>query len=117
MCYRSIRWTADPSPARGEGTLSAARAAVEALDWPALEADLDAFGCAVAPKLLPAEVCPRVAAMYEDGSRFRSTVVMARHGFGRGEYKYFADPLPGLIVELRQGLYRRLAPSPTAGTP
>ena len=48
--------------------------------------------------------------MYEDGSRFRSTVVMARHGFGRGEYKYFADPLPGLIVELRQGLYRRLAP-------
>jgi hypothetical protein len=65
--------------------------AIDALDWAAIEADLDAIGCAVAPGLLPPEVCREVAATYGDESRFRSTVVMARHGFGRGEYKYFAD--------------------------
>ena len=84
--------------------------AIEALDWPALERDLDAFGSAVAPKLLPPETCRRVAAMYAESERFRSTIVMARHGFGRGEYRYFADPLPEIIRALRSGLYRKLAP-------
>ena len=84
--------------------------AIAALDWPALERDLDAYGCAVAPKLLTPEECRALAALYADDSRFRSRVVMAAHGFGRGEYKYFADPLPDLIVALRPGLYRRLAP-------
>jgi uncharacterized protein len=89
---------------RGEGV------AIAALDWPALERDLDANGCAVARKLLTPEECRALAALYTDDSGFRSRVVMAAHGFGRGEYKYFADPLPDLIVTLRPGLYRRLAP-------
>jgi hypothetical protein len=85
-------------------------ATVDGLDWPALESDLDSFGSAVAPALLSPETCKQVAAMYDESERFRSTIVMARHGFGRGEYKYFADPLPELIVELRRNLYPRLAP-------
>ena len=85
-------------------------APIDALDWPALERDLDAFGCAVAPKLLSPEACRALAVLYEDDARFRSRIVMGAHGFGRGEYKYFADPLPELIVALRRGLYRRLAP-------
>ncbi len=89
---------------------AALEAAIDRLDWGALEADLDAFGCAVAPKLLPPEICRRVAAMYPESERFRSTIVMARHGFGRGEYRYFADPLPDLIADLRRHLYPRLAP-------
>ncbi len=85
-------------------------ASIGRLDWAALEGELDAFGCAVAPKLLSPASCKRVAATYGEGERFRSTIVMARHGFGRGEYKYFADPLPELIVGLRRSLYPRLAP-------
>ena len=84
--------------------------AIARLYWPSIQADLDVYGAAVLPKLLPPEACRRVASMYPDSERFRSTVVMARHGFGRGEYKYFADPLPRPIVELRRSLYRRLAP-------
>ena len=102
----------DPSVARGtgldEGT--AVETVLDALDWASLESDLDAFGCAVAPALLPPETCKRVAAMYGDDRPFRSKVAMARHGFGRGEYKYFADPLPDPILSLRRSLYRRLAP-------
>jgi hypothetical protein len=83
---------------------------LDALDWPAIEADLDAYGCAVAPKLISPEACRSLAALYADDALFRSRIAMARHGYGRGEYKYFADPLPDLIVALRRGLYRRLAP-------
>jgi uncharacterized protein len=85
-------------------------AAVGGLDWAALESELDQFGCAIAPALLSPETCKQVAAMYGESERFRSTIVMARHGFGRGEYKYFVNPLPQLIVDLRRNLYPRLAP-------
>ncbi|MGA8445512.1 MAG: 2OG-Fe(II) oxygenase [Roseiarcus sp.] len=85
-------------------------AAIDALDWPAIEREVDAYGCAVAPKLLTAEDCRGLAALYADDPLFRSRIVMGAHGFGRGEYKYFADPLPDLIAALRRGLYRRLAP-------
>jgi hypothetical protein len=117
VCRRPMRERGRyPSPARGrrwpegpdEGAVIEPR--IDALDWPALEAELDASGCAVAPKLLTAEDCRRLAALYADDGRFRSRIVMASHGFGRGEYKYFADPLPDPIVALRRGLYRRLAP-------
>jgi len=81
-----------------------------ALDWPRIERDLDAYGCAVAPKLISPETCHEFAALYVDDSRFRSRVVMAKHGFGRGEYKYFAAPPPEPIVALRRNLYSRLAP-------
>jgi hypothetical protein len=85
-------------------------AAISALNWPALERELDAYGCAVPPELISPETCRELAALYADDGRFRARIVMASHGFGRGEYKYFADPLPDLIVALRRGLYRRLAP-------
>jgi uncharacterized protein len=80
-----------------------------ALDWPAIERELDAYGCAVAPKLLSPETCRELAALYSDEARFRSRIVMAAHGFGRGEYKYFAYPLPDPIAALRRGFYSRLA--------
>jgi uncharacterized protein len=91
---------------------SALEAAIplDALNWPAIESELDAYGCAVAPKLISRETCRELAALYPEDARFRSRIVMAAHGFGRGEYKYFADPLPEPIVALRRGFYRRLAP-------
>lgn len=85
-------------------------AEIDRLDWTAIERDLDAYGAAVASKLLIPEVCRALAALYPDDEKFRSTVVMARHGFGRGEYKYFAEPLPDVVAALRRELYRPLAP-------
>jgi uncharacterized protein len=85
-------------------------AALGALDWPAIERDLDAYGCAIAPKLISRETCRDLAVLYPDDTRFRSRIVMGSHGFGRGEYKYFANPLPDQIVALRRGFYSRLAP-------
>jgi hypothetical protein len=82
---------------------------VAALDWSAIAAALDADGCATTGALLDAEECSLLAATYADDAPFRSRVVMARHGFGRGEYKYFTYPLPPLIAELRTALYPRLA--------
>ncbi|AIE85926.1 2OG-Fe(II) oxygenase [Fimbriimonas ginsengisoli] len=83
---------------------------VAAFDWTSLEEELNGFGYAVLPSLLSESECREVAAMYPDDPRFRSHVVMARHGYGRGEYKYFAYPLPDPIAELRPELYARLAP-------
>jgi len=83
---------------------------LETLDWALIAADLDAYGCAVAPKLITHAACKDVAALYPDAQKFRSTIVMARHGFGRGEYKYFAEPLPDIVAALRTNLYPRLAP-------
>ncbi|MGN6146032.1 MAG: 2OG-Fe(II) oxygenase [Mesorhizobium sp.] len=82
---------------------------VAAYDWPALSASLDAHGCAVLDGLLGAEECSAIAGLYDQPDHFRSHIVMARHGFGRGEYRYFAYPLPGLIDGLRTALYPRLA--------
>lgn len=81
---------------------------VDALDWPQITADLDAQGCAVLKGLLTPDQCRAVAALYPDDTHFRSRVVMGRHGFGRGEYKYFSYPLPDLIAELRPALYAHL---------
>jgi hypothetical protein len=75
-----------------------------------MEGDLDAQGWALLPALLTPSQCSEVADLYDRGGRFRSKVIMARHGFGRGEYQYFAYPLPGLIETLRGVLYSRLAP-------
>ena len=76
----------------------------------ALEAELDAQGWSVVPGLLSAAECDAVAGLYDAGAGFRSHVVMARHGFGRGEYRYFAYPLPPLVGQLRGALYPHLAP-------
>ena len=74
------------------------------------QADLDLHGCAIFEKLLTPEECRAFAALYPEERRFRSTVHMARHGFGKGEYRYFRYPLPDKLAELRTTLYRRLVP-------
>ncbi|WP_316176647.1 MULTISPECIES: 2OG-Fe(II) oxygenase [unclassified Bradyrhizobium] len=81
---------------------------IDAIDWAMVERDLDAGGCAVLPQLVSPEECRALAALYPDDSHFRSRVIMARHGFGRGEYKYFSYPLPDPIARLRPLLYARL---------
>lgn len=83
---------------------------LHAYDWTDVGTHLDANGWATLDGLLSAEECRALAGLYEGGGRFRSHVVMARHGFGRGEYKYYAYPLPPLIADLRTALYPRLAP-------
>jgi hypothetical protein len=85
-----------------------AAARVAAIDWTQAGGDLDAQGCAVLKGLLTADECGALAALYPEDKIFRSRVVMGRHGFGRGEYKYFAYPLPQPIAELRPLLYARL---------
>jgi hypothetical protein len=86
-----------------------ADARVAALDWPSLNARLDGFGNALIEGLLSPEECREIAELYPDDGQFRSHVHMARHGFGKGEYKYFGYPLPSLISGLRTALYPRLA--------
>ena len=88
---------------------TSAQARIATYDWKALAGELDGFGCAVLPKLLTPEECSGVASLYADESHFRSHIVMARHGFGKGEYRYFKYPLPDLIGSLRTALYPRLA--------
>src|SRR5262249_7291815 len=85
------------------------RARVAAYDWQALTGELDDYGCAVLEKLLSPEECRTIAALYSDESHFRSHIHMARHGFGKGEYRYFKYPLPDLLGELRTALYPYLA--------
>ena len=86
-----------------------ARGRVAGLDWPQVARDLDAYGNAVIQGLLTPEECSTLSGLYAEDARFRSRVVMARHGFGRGEYQYFAYPLPELVASLRAALYPPLA--------
>jgi uncharacterized protein len=81
-----------------------------ALDWPRLTADLAARGNAVAERVLSVEQCRALTSLYAEEAPFRSRVIMSRHGFGRGEYKYFTYPLPAVVSELRAALYPHLAP-------
>ena len=91
-------------PAAGEGRLAS-------FDWRQVESDLDAQGSALLPGLLTPEECAAIAGLYPREDGFRSRVVMGRHGFGRGEYKYFAYPLPEIVHGLRPALYARLVPT------
>ncbi len=84
-------------------------APVALLDWKSIAADLDAHGCAVTGPLITSQQCGELAASYDRPGIFRSHVVMARHGFGRGEYRYFSYPLPPVILDLRTALYPPLA--------
>ena len=88
----------------------AVEARIDAYDWPGIATHLNAYGWASFPNLLTPSEAAAVARLYDDDDRFRSHVVMARHGFGRGEYKYFAYPLPANINSLRTQLYAHLAP-------
>lgn len=83
---------------------------IAALAWSSIEAHLDGHGYAMLPALLTSEETADLAACYVEDDLFRSTIVMGRHGFGRGEYRYFAYPLPPLVAQLRRCLYARLAP-------
>lgn len=86
-------------------------ARLEGIDWSGAASALDARGWTVLPSLLDPAACDAVAALYDDEEAlFRSRVIMARHGFGRGEYRYFAYPLPPVVQALRAGLYPRFAP-------
>ncbi|WP_205963700.1 2OG-Fe(II) oxygenase [Roseicella aquatilis] len=82
---------------------------IAALDWARIAAELDAHGATATGPLLTPEECRGLAALYGREEGFRSRIVMARHGFGRGEYKYFSG-LPPLVAALREGLYPRLVP-------
>jgi uncharacterized protein len=101
--------SARPSRTASASAVSFAEARVTAYDWGALAGDLDTYGCAILPKLLSAEECRSIAELYPDESHFRSHIHMARHGFGKGEYRYFKYPLPDLLGDLRTALYPRLA--------
>jgi hypothetical protein len=83
---------------------------VDAVDWPQVSADLDAQGWAMMTNLLGPEECDAIAELYGNEAAFRSRIVMARHGFGQGEYKYFGYPLPIIVANLRTSLYPHLAP-------
>jgi hypothetical protein len=96
--------------ARSAASSAAILARVEALDWPKVHADLDGQGWAVASQLLTYPEADLVAALYQHEEGFRSHIVMARHGFGRGEYKYFGYPLPPLVQALRTAAYPHLVP-------
>jgi hypothetical protein len=80
------------------------------IDWPAAVKQLDERGYAIMTGLLRRPECDAIVSLYDDRARFRSNVVMERHGFGRGEYRYFAYPLPAEVSELRRALYPKLAP-------
>jgi hypothetical protein len=82
---------------------------VKAIDWTRVTNDLDAQGSAVIENLISPAACNALAALYGAEERFRSRVVMGRHGFGRGEYKYFRYPLPDLVAKLRTTIYPSLA--------
>jgi hypothetical protein len=82
---------------------------IAALDWPRIAADLDDHGCATVESMLEPGECADLTGAYAREAGFRKRIVMAQHGFGRGEYKYFAYPLPDVIAELRTALYPPLA--------
>ncbi len=86
-----------------------AEARVARYEWNQLGEGLNGFGCAVLEKLLSPEECRQIAGLYQEEKHFRSHIHMARHGFGKGEYRYFKYPLPDLIGALRTALYPRLA--------
>src|SRR5436305_832378 len=92
----------------GSQYVAEVKARVDAVDWASVSASLDARGNAVVGRLASAAECRALASLYPNDNVFRSRVVMAQHGFGRGEYKYFAHPLPEIVVALRTAMYPHL---------
>ena len=86
------------------------QARVDAVDWDTVRGELDSYGCALTGSLLSPGEAADIASLYPEVSRFRSTVDMARHRFGEGQYRYFAEPFPEPVVALKQALYPRLLP-------
>ncbi|MEX3936761.1 2OG-Fe(II) oxygenase [Paraburkholderia phymatum] len=98
-----------PSPAPAIATAQTIGPRVDAIDWTRAAGELDAHGCAMLQGLLRADECDALGALYARDDLYRSRVVMARHGFGRGEYKYYGYPLPDVVGALRTAIYPRLA--------
>jgi uncharacterized protein len=94
---------------RGSMTDMASKAK-DGTDWETVRADLDRYGCGLTGQLLTTRETARIAGFYPDDARFRATIDMARHRFGEGEYRYFSDPPPEPVSELRQALYPKLLP-------
>ncbi|MFE7663472.1 2OG-Fe(II) oxygenase [Streptomyces celluloflavus] len=92
----------------GSGLSATLGARVAAADWPTVAGELDALGCAVTPRLLDPAECRRLIELYDEADRFRTTVDMARHRFGSGQYRYFAEPLPEPVQALREAFYPHL---------
>lgn len=101
---------AHPRTAAHTDQIAPWRGRVEAVDWESVHTELDATGCAPLGALLSAPEAAAIADLYHDDTRFRSTVHMARHRFGEGEYRYFAEPFPQAIVDLKEALYPKLLP-------
>ena len=99
-----------PQTKRSDKTARFFETNLEAFDWPGLLKHLDTYGWAMFENLLTAAESETIAGLYDEERHFRSRVVMAQHGFGRGEYKYFSYPLPEIIARLRSALYPWLAP-------
>jgi hypothetical protein len=104
--FRACRRCGPPATRRDGSILSR----LASLDWEALERGLTQHGYGVTAPVLSRQECESLVRLYTDSARFRSRVEMARHRFGEGEYKYFRDPLPALIAELREHAYPHLAP-------
>src|SRR5262245_42306017 len=83
---------------------------IKGVDWDRVTEELNTVGWSRLQGILQPEECDAIAALYGQNKGFRSTVVMARHGFGKGEYKYFSYPLPKLVMELRTSIYPKLVP-------
>jgi hypothetical protein len=94
---------------RATSAVCSAETRVSQYDWETLSGDLNGYGCAVLEKLLSPDECRQIAGLYPEEEHFRSHVHMARHGFGKGEYRYFKYPLPDLLSGLRRALYPHLA--------
>jgi uncharacterized protein len=107
---KEIAMTAQAKPAPAPSILTEAEPRIAAYDWDGLARELSGFGCAIIARLLTPQECEQIAALYSQEQHFRSHIHMARHGFGKGEYRYFKYPLPDLIGGLRAALYARLAP-------
>lgn len=101
--------SAAPGYLAGAGDVADAQARLAGHDWAAFAAQMDSYGAAVLPGILTASECRDLAALYPQEQHFRSHIQMNRHGFGRGEYRYFRYPLPDLLAGLRSALWPHLA--------
>jgi hypothetical protein len=106
---RSTKSGSSSAPTLRKSRAASIRERVAALDWTRIERELDAQGYATTGALLREAGCAELIALYGDRDRFRSRVVMERHRYGVGEYKYFARPTPPMVEELRVAMYSRLA--------
>jgi hypothetical protein len=113
--YRRLCQVDGSAQVKMEKVESARAVRLQSIDWTRVGAELDDQGCAVIERLITPAQCCELRSLYASGESeeagiFRSRIVMARHGFGRGEYRYFDYPLPALVDGLRQDMYQRLAP-------